>query len=402
MEFSRRTDWDLRATQWAEELEKRRASGARIIDLTASNPTRCGFRYEPSQVLSPLVSPTALLYRPDPRGSLKARQAISRYYAARGCEVDVSRLLMTASTSEAYSYLFRLLANPGDEILIAQPSYPLLDFLAQLDDVRLTPYGLLYDHGWQIDLEGLRHQLNSRRTTGQGSRIKAIALVHPNNPTGHYTRSAERAALESICREYDLALIVDEVFLDYPFSAPESSFAAGEHAVPTFVLSGVSKIAALPQMKVAWIAAFGPDRERTAALDRLEVIADTFLSTSAPVECALPGWLEGGEGLRKQIRERTQRNLAALDGVLAGSAGGGHPPVNRLHVEAGWYAVLRVPAIAGDEQIALELLTRRGVAVHPGEFFGFSEPGRLVVSLLPSEEEFLEGVRLLIEEIGRQ
>lgn len=395
MIFSKRTAWEAGETPWAAELARRRGLGARIADLTASNPTRSGLHYEPSQVLAPLVSRGALTYQPNPRGSLAARQAVCDYYLALGAEADPARLLLTTGTSEAYSFLFRLLADPGDEILIAQPGYPLFDFLAQLDDVRLTPYGLFYDHGWQIDLDGLREQV-----ARPGSRAKAIALVHPNNPTGHYTRAAERAELETICREYNLALLVDEVFLDYAFASRAESFAAGEHPVLTFVLSGVSKIAALPQMKAAWIAAFGPQPEVNQALERLEVISDTFLSMSAPVECALPAWVKNRDNLQGQIRERTRRNLALLDRLLKEPGDGLGPgsglPVTRLAVEAGWYAVLRVPAIASDEDTALNLLIK-GVAVHPGEFFGFSEPGRLVVSLLPPEEEFAEGIRLLLD-----
>jgi alanine-synthesizing transaminase len=408
VEFSRRTQWDLQETQWALELARIRASGARIFDLTASNPTHCGFRYDASSILSPLACTQALSYNPDPRGSLTARQAISHYYAGQGIEVDPSSLLLTTSTSEAYSFLFRLLADPGDVVLIAQPSYPLFDFLAQLDDISLTPYELLYDHGWQIDLDGLRELLRS--TARSGTRTKAIAVVHPNNPTGHFTRRKERAELEAICREYAMALIVDEVFLDYWFSAPAESFAAGEHDVLTFVLSGISKIAALPQMKAAWIASFGAKHQLEEAQARLDVIADTFLSVNAPVACALPAWLETRHGLQRQIRERTGHNLAVLDGLL--KRGNGLPKgqgplrrgqtkrdgttVTRLELEAGWYVVLRVPAVSSGEDMALDLLTRRGIAVHPGGFFGFPQAGWLVVSLLPPEEEFAEGIRSLL------
>jgi aspartate/methionine/tyrosine aminotransferase len=320
-----------------------------------------------------------------------------------GALLDPGHLVLTTSTSEAYSFLFRLLCDPGDEVLIAQPSYPLFEFLARLDDVRLEPYELFYDHGWQIDLAGLAGRVNSR--------TRAIALVHPNNPTGHFTRGRERAALESLCRERGLALIVDEVFLDYGWAgrgaaAPEAvgpglsepvsesgpSFALGAHEALTFVLSGLSKIAALPQMKAAWIAAFGPPAQLASALERLEVISDTFLSMNAPVQCALGAWLGGRHRLQRQIGTRVERNLALLDGLLARQR-----MVTRLAAEAGWYAVLRIPALEDDGQTALRLLTSARTAVHPGYFFGFPDAGWLVVSLLPREEEFAAGAAAVIQ-----
>ncbi len=388
MEFSRRTEWDTAETAWARLLAEMRRSGARLLDLTASNPTHCGLEYDAGAILAPLTDLKAMAYDPDPRGSLAARQAICRYYAEHGLEaaeaVDPRQLLLTASTSEGYSFLFRLLCDPGDEILIAQPSYPLFDFLARLDDVRLSPYELFYDHGWQIDLDGLRRRVNAK--------TRAIVVVHPNNPTGHFTHEEERAALEAICREFDLALIVDEVFLDYGLSVQGVSFGAGKHDVLTFLLSGVSKIAGLPQMKVSWIACFGDGPKLSAALERLEVIADSFLSVSAPVQCALPSWLNDRHRLQRQISARTARNLASLDRLLTGQT-----MVTRLEVEAGWYVVLRVPALAEDEATALALLAQRAVAVHPGYFFGFAGSGWLVMSLLPVEEQFTEGVTAILD-----
>jgi aspartate/methionine/tyrosine aminotransferase len=217
-----------------------------------------------------------------------------------------------------------------------------------------------------------------------------MVVVHPNNPTGHFTRPEQRQMLENICREHDLALIVDEVFLDYPFREPGESFAAREHGVLTFVLSGLSKVAGLPQMKAAWIAAFG--EERHLAFDRLEVIADTVLSVNAAVQCALPSWLGGRAVIQQQICERLRANLAALDARLAGQT-----MVTRLDVEGGWYAVLRIPALMPDEQTAIDLLSQRRLAIHPGYFFGFPPSGWLVVSLLPEPEEFAQGVHTLVK-----
>jgi len=387
--FSSRTDWDVAETRLARVLRERRAAGLPILDLTASNPTQCGFAYDEAGILAALGDRVALTYDPEPRGMLRAREAVCRYYAARGADVGAEQIFLTTSTSEAYSWVFRLLCDAGDGVLIAQPSYPLFDFLAQIEDVRLVPYPLVYDHGWQIDFDDLRERITARAE----SRIRAIALVHPNNPTGHFTKAEERRELERICAEFGLALIVDEVFLDYSVPGNEArSFAAGEHSTLTFVLSGISKIAALPQMKAAWIAGFGPaglrpEGELKVALERLEIVADTFLSMNAPVQCALPTWLAGCAGIQEQIRARTQANLRSLDHALLRV-----PAVMRLEVEAGWYAVLRVPALGSDEDLAVRLVEERAVSVHPGYFFGFGGDGWLVVSLLTAEEDFRKGV----------
>ncbi|HEX5234852.1 MAG TPA: pyridoxal phosphate-dependent aminotransferase [Silvibacterium sp.] len=380
--FSSRTAWDLSETKLTAAINARRAGALPLIDLTASNPTRCGFEYDEAAILPPLATSRSLDYDPDPRGMLSAREAVCRYYAERGADLPLENILLTTSTSEAYSYLFRLLCDPGDEVLIAQPSYPLFDFLAQIEDVRLEPYPLFYDHGWHLDADGLRRRITSR--------TRAIALVHPNNPTGHFTRTEERRELEAICAEHGLALIVDEVFLDYGLEGQtQPSFATGEHPILTFVLSGLSKVAALPQMKAAWIAFFGPPAILKTALERLHVIADTFLSMNAPVQCALPDWLTGGAKIRRQIDARLRANLAALDRELVGT------PISRLAVKAGWYAVLRVPAIEPDEELAVRLISEAGVVVHPGHFFGFPASGWLVVSQLVEPSELTAGIRFI-------
>jgi aspartate/methionine/tyrosine aminotransferase len=379
MRFSQRTNWNTEESVLARAHRLRIKAGLPIADLTASNPTRCGFDYAP-ELLQALARPQALDYDPQPRGILPAREAVCGYYAGHGVELSPQQIVLTTSTSEAYSYLFRLLCDPGSEILIVQPGYPLFDFLAVLDDVRLKATPLLYDHGWQIDPEGFRRAITPQ--------TRAIVLVHPNNPTGHFTKPWEAETLARLCREFDLALIVDEVFLDYGFGGAVSSFAAGLEGVPVFVVSGLSKIAGLPQMKAAWIVVTGP--EASAALDRLEVIADTFLSMNAPVQCALPAWLEGREAIQRQIRGRVTGNLAELDRQLAPL-----PEVRRLEVEGGWYAVLRIPALQPDEQTVLALL-ERGVWVHPGYFFGMAESGWLVLSLLAQEGKFSTGVTILV------
>ncbi len=385
MRFSTRTAWETTESELARALRERRQAGLPLLDLTASNPTQCGFEYDAAAVLTPLSAPGALQYDPDPRGMRSAREAVCMYYRDHAAELDPEQIFLTTSTSEAYSYVFRLLCNAGDEVLIAQPSYPLFDFLAALDNVRLTPYSLFYDHGWHLDIEDVRRRITQR--------TRAIVLVHPNNPTGHFTKEHERRQLEELCMERGLALIVDEVFLDYPLAQiTAQSFAAGPHPVLTFVLSGMSKIAGLPQMKAAWIAAFGPQQEWAEALARLEIIADTFLSMNAPVQCALPVWMKQRYGIQQQISSRTSKNLQILDAALRTQS-----MVARLDVEAGWYAVLRVPAIQRGEELAVHLVREHGVSAHPGDFFGFAGEGYLVVSLLTQEAEFRAGARKTVE-----
>ncbi len=381
--FSQRTSWERETTALAEAVSARRAAGLPVIDLAAANPTRCGFHYDAPGLLAYLTSEQALTYEPDPLGLPSARQAACGYYRSHGASVEPDQICLTTSTSEAYSFLFRLLCDPGDEVLIAQPSYPLFDFLADLDDVRLVSYPLFYDHGWQTEPGSIQARLSPR--------TRAIAVVHPNNPTGHHVSPADRAEIERLCAEHGLALIVDEVFLDYPLDHPRPSFCRGSHPALTFVLSGLSKVAALPQMKASWIVTLGPDALQREALARLELIADTFLSMNAPVQHALAGWLDGRAVLQQQIAARVRANLAKLDELLAAD-----PSVSRLAIEAGWYAVLRVPAIGSDDELVLALAERWGVVIHPGHYYGFQGEGWLVVSLLPPLREFEQGVRYVL------
>ena len=394
--FAARTGWSEEETAWSAALASLRARGTPLLDLTASNPTQCGFAYA-DDLLRPLAHPDALHYDPDPRGMADARAAVCGYYAQHGADVSPQQIFLTTSTSEAYSWLFRLFCDPGDEVLIAQPSYPLFDLLATLDDVRLVPYALLYDpagdHGWSLDLHALQASLTPR--------TRAVVVVHPNNPTGHYTTAAERAALSAWCAEHGLALIVDEVFLDYPMdagiAARARSFALGSQPALTFVLSGLSKVAALPQMKASWIACLGPEPVRAEAMRRLEIIADTFLSMNAPIQHALPQWLAGRDAIQQQLRARVASNLQALDAALAPQHA-----IARLHCEGGWYATLRTSPFERDDLLAIRLLEQAHIAVHPGSFFGFAESNRLVLSLLPREAEFAEGVSRLLTLAGTQ
>ncbi len=384
MRFSRRTEWNTEVSELAQAHRARLAAGLPVADFTASNPTRCGLIYDEG-LLAALQDSRARDYDPQPKGLLSAREAVRRYYADHGVSVDPEQVVLTTSTSEAYSFLFRLLCDPGCEILAPHPGYPLFDYLAALDDVRVRAAALVYDHGWQIDPEGLRRVITPE--------TRAIMLVHPNNPTGHFTKPWEAEVLAALCREHGLSLIVDEVFLDYSAGGVPGSFAAGLSDVPVYVVSGLSKIAGLPQMKAAWIVATGPQQQE--ALARLEVIADTFLSMNAPVQWAMAAWLDDRERIQGQIRERVAANLTELDRHL-----GQQRATRRLAVEGGWYAVLRIPALQPDEQTVRELLDE-GVWVHPGYFFGMEESGWLVVSLLAPCTEFRTGVTRLFAYLER-
>jgi alanine-synthesizing transaminase len=382
--FSQRTNWGLSPNALTRALAEARASGQTILDLTLSNPTECGVRPDSEAVLAALANPEVMQYDPQPRGLLRARQAVCRYYReSHDFDVDPERLILTTSTSEAYSYLFRLLCNPGDEILVPKPSYPLFEFLADLADVKLVPYPLLYDHGWQIDFDSLH-----KAATAQS---RAVILVHPNNPTGSYVSVAETSTLNAFCRDHGLALIVDEVFLDYAHDGtPRRSLIANENAL-TFTLSGVSKISALPQMKLSWVATSGPEASVVEAGARLEIIADTFLSMNAPVQLAAPVLLDQRKRIQPALLDRLRANLAELDRQLAD-----HPSCTRLQVEGGWYVVLRVPVIETDEDLAIRLLRKASVSVHPGHFYDFAGEGCLVLSLITEPSGFSEGVSRLL------
>src|SRR5580704_272639 len=392
--FSERTNWTLAQNAFTRAVEEVRASGVRVLDLTVSNPTRVGLEYDSAAILGALGSPRALDYDPQARGLVSAREAVCAYYrelcargerdvasnvsttgAGEGCEVHASRVVLTTSTSEGYSFVFRLLCNAGDELLVPKPSYPLFEFLADLQDVKLVPYPLIYDHGWQMDFPSLEAAVTPR--------TRGVVIVHPNNPTGSYVQATEVTPLNAFCRSHGLALIVDEVFLDYCLDEkPHASFAANVDAL-TFTLSGLSKISALPQMKVAWVATSGPSAEAAEATARLEVIADTYLSMNAPIQSAMPALLGQRKNIQRQLLERVHANLAELDRQLAQQKN-----CQRLSVDGGWYAVLRVPVTRSDEDLAIELVREKSVMVHPGHFYDFPSDGYLVLSLITKEEEF--------------
>jgi len=383
--FSNRTNWKLTRNRLTEALEEVRSSGARVLDLTISNPTRAGLSYDEPLILQSLASPQAMDYDPQPRGLSGARAMVAAYYeTAHGIHLDLERLVLTTSTSEGYSFVFRLLCNPGDELLVPKPSYPLFEFLADLQDVKLVPYPLIYDHGWQMDFPSLRNAV-TKRTRG-------VVVVHPNNPTGSFVHSQERELLSRFCREHELALIADEVFLDYAHGCGQRQSFAAQDDILTFTLSGVSKVSALPQMKLAWIVTSGPPAQVEAAQARLEVIADTYLSMNAPIQWATPVLLEQRRSIQEQLLNRVLANLKELDRLLAAQK-----ICQRLIVEGGWYAVLRVPLTRTDEELAVDLLRQKSVLVHPGHFYDFPSDGYLVLSLITVEAEFAEGVHHILE-----
>ncbi|MBS1856106.1 MAG: pyridoxal phosphate-dependent aminotransferase [Acidobacteria bacterium] len=384
--FSARFHWDFRPNRLTLALGARRAAGQEVLDLTESNPTHAGLAY-PEEIARAFSGPGLLAYAPAPAGSPAAREAVSGYYRARGSEVGAERILLTASTSEAYAYLFKLLANPGDEVLVPRPSYPLFEFLATMENVAVRQYSLAYHGTWGIDLASVEAAITPR--------TRAIVLVNPNNPTGSYVKRGELGELARLCLEYGIALVSDEVFSDYALTADADRAAtlAGVEECLTFSMSGLSKVAGLPQMKLGWIVVSGPAPVSREAMEKLEWIADTYLSVGAPVQCAAARLLAAGESVQRQIRERTAAHLALARETLAGSA------ANLLHVEGGWYATLQVPRIRGEEEWALELL-ERGVLVQPGYFYDFEAEAYLVVSLLTEPAAFREGLARLRAALG--
>jgi alanine-synthesizing transaminase len=377
--FAKRTNWNLETNRLSAALEAHRAAGKPLIDLTVSNPTECGFEYDGDPILSALRNPAALKYEPNPRGLAVARDAVGQYYAERGAAVSTDDIFLTTSTSEVYSYVFRTLCDPDDEVLIPEPSYPLFDFLADIQDVRLVRYPLVYDYGWQIDFHALEQAITPR--------TRGVIVVHPNNPTGSFLKLEEMRRLNQVCAARGIAIIADEVFLDFALGDERhATFAANSRAL-TFTMSGLSKICGLPQMKVAWLIVSGPEPSKAQALARLEVIADTYLSMNAPIQWALPPLLGLRQQFQMQVMGRVRHNLAELDRQLAGQK-----VCSRLAVEGGWNAVIRVPATRSDEEFTLELLAAKGVYVHPGHFYDFPSKGFVVVSLILRERDLSKGL----------
>jgi aspartate/methionine/tyrosine aminotransferase len=370
-------------------VERRRLAGCPVVDLTLSNPTRAGFTY-PATLLEPLSDERALCYEPSPFGLLPARNAVGGEFARRGVSVPPERIVLTASTSEAYSLLFKLLCNPGEVVLAPRPSYPLVEHLTELDGVALEYYSLDIHGHWAIDIQGLRARLKAPT----GGRVKAVILISPNNPTGSVVSEAEIDEVAAAARDHDIALISDEVFADYAFSGPPPTILR-QDLVLSFALGGLSKSAGLPQLKLGWIGVGGPDAVVAEAMERLETICDAYLSVATPVQVAAPRLINRGSLVRAQIQQRTRENLATLRELAAD-----YPACSVLPVEAGWYAVVQVPSTRSEEAIVVDLVERTGVLVHPGYFFDFDREAFIVLSLLPDTPIFASAVRVMLGEIG--
>lgn len=384
--FSSRVPSEREPNRFTRALRRAGVAGRPLIDLTVSNPTRVGLRYPPD-VLAPLSLPLASTYEPDPRGLESARAAVSKDYARRGIGVANDRVVLTASTSEAYSLLFKLLCSPdGDGVLVPAPSYPLFDHLTRLDGVEARPYRLAYHGRWMVDQESV-----DEAWTGH---VRAVLAVSPNNPTGSILSDGELAWLAARCEEHAAALIVDEVFADYAFRAEAEPPPLSSPPCLTFRLGGLSKSAGLPQVKLGWIAVDGPPPLVSEALDRLELISDTYLSVSTPVQVAAPELIACGAAIREQILERVRGNRERLRSAAARGS-----TIEALPIEGGWSGVLRVPSTQPEEDLVLALLEQDDVVVHPGYFFDFPHESFLVASLLPEPATFAEGLRRIAERV---
>jgi alanine-synthesizing transaminase len=384
--FSSRTPADLTPNRLADALTDARAAGRHLVDLTESNPTRAGFDY-PHDLLLPLSDRRALAYAPAPFGLAEARVAVAGDFARRGVHLSPDRIVLTASTSDAYAFLFKLLTDAGDEVLVPAPSYPLFEHLARLDHVAATPYSLDADDGWRIDVESLRGALTDRS--------RAILLVSPNNPTGSFVKPDEVDCVVEMAASRGMAVVTDEVFCDYELT-PNTRAAAGRFAnrtdILSFTLGGLSKSVGLPQVKLSWIGVAGPKHLVEPALERLELICDTYLSVSTPAQIAAAELLSRGVTIREQIARRVSANYRTLMDTVV-------PPCRVVPSEGGWYGVLEVPSIESEERLVVDLLKNDGVLVHPGYFFDFPRESYLIVSLLVPEASFAEGIARILQRL---
>ena len=386
--FSRRLAWTTAENALARAEAAARTAGRPLLDLTVSNPTQVGLCYPNQEVARAFADAAASPYQPAPFGLSSARAAVVADYARRGVEVDVNQVVLTASSSESYALLFKLLGDPGQSVLCPEPSYPLFEYLARLEGLRPQPYRLRFDGHWHIDFASL-----------DLADAAAIILVSPNNPTGSFVSYDDFDRLAQLAAEHGLAMIVDEVFADFPFSPANGAITAvagRPSPALVFSLGGLSKSCGLPHLKLGWMVATGPTVVVRDALARLELIADTYLSVGTPVQLALPGLLQAGAAIRRQIIERLQHNRRALLGAL-----GTDSPCTLLPAEAGWCAILRVPEIMSDEAWASTLLEQDGVLLQPGYFFDLAMGATLVLSLIVQEQVFAEGVARLLARVGR-
>jgi alanine-synthesizing transaminase len=385
--FSSRLPARLAPNAWSAALATARCTGRALFDLTETNPTTVGIPY-PSDVVSSLADTDGLTYRPDARGIPTAREAVARMYRDRGFAVSAETVVLTASTSEAYATLFKLLCDPGDAVLVPQPSYPLFDLLLRLEGVRPVPYRLEYHGRWSIDRTSVEAAMSPA--------CRAVLVVSPNNPTGSFLRADDREWLVMLCAARGLALVIDEVFAEYALLAgADMATVVVEPRVLTFSLGGLSKSAGLPQMKLAWTVVSGPQSDVADALARLDVIADTYLTVSTAVQLAAGRLLSTGAAVREAIATRVMTNLSSLRAAVHAC-----PAVTLLEPEGGWSAVLRIPAVESEEALVLRALRDRDVVVHPGYFFDFEDEAYLVLSLLPDPQSFDTGVNRLLDIFG--
>ncbi len=387
--FSKRTTWNFSENKLSLLLKSLKPQGEFVIDLSESNPTHCNFKYlSELDLLGPLTHPANLDYQPSPNGKKEARQTIQAYYRKKGVEVDSERIFLTASTSEAYTYIFRLLSDPKDRVMIPRPSYPLFNFIADLNDIALDPYSIRYEQNqWRIHSDELTSSIHPN--------TKALILVHPNNPTGSFLKINEASELIRIAQLKSLALISDEVFSDYGFqndSQRKISFSETQEVL-TFTLGGISKSLGLPQMKLSWMVLSGPEKIVSQALARLEIIADTYLSVNTPAQEALRNWFSHQNQIQNEIKERIRSNQFWLKKQLPGSS------VSCLNSEGGWYTILKLPDVKTEEEWILEFLEQDRVLVHPGYFFDFEEEAYIVLSLLPECAQFQEGCNRILSRI---
>ncbi len=380
MNFSKRTNWNTEANPLTLKLEALRAH-PEFINLTVSNPTECGFEYLKTGLLSALENPLNLRYESDAHGLPCARDAIVQYYAQKGISLAPNQIFVTASTSEAYTFVFRILLEAGDKILGPAPGYPLMDYLAEINDSVLERYPLIYgkSHGWQINREALK----------QMPPAKVLLVVHPSNPAGSYVSTGEQIFLQSWAAQKEMAVISDEVFYDFSLcGAPPAPSFVSQNGTPTFTLSGISKVLGLPQMKLSWIVVTGPEAARNEAIRRLEIVADTYLSASTPIQRALPIWMAQAPTIQQEILARLHGNRAFLEDQLKGST-----KVSILAAQGGWSAVLRMPGSQSDEAWTLALLKKSKILIHPGYLYDITEENCLVLSLLIPPERFKEGIK---------
>jgi alanine-synthesizing transaminase len=386
--FAQRTGWDFEENELARACRELKAAGVPVTDLTVSNPTKCALDYGALDVGHSFEAREILDYSPDPWGLPGAREAVARFYADMGIAVPVGRIMLTSSTSEGYNYVFRLLCDPEDGVLAPAPSYPLFQFLADVNDVRIASYPLVYEDGaWRIDREGFLAALTNK--------MRAVIVVSPNNPTGSYLREGDMRFIYEVAAERGLAIICDEVFADYslePRSDAVRTLVGRGDGPLTFVLSGLSKILAMPQMKLSWIAIGGAADVVMQASQRLEMIADTFLSVNTPVQTACAAWLAKRSALQGPVLERLRGNLRLAREMAAPCDG-----LELLHAEGGWYAVVSMDGMKDEDAFAVSLARERHVIAHPGYYYDFAEGAHVVLSLLTEPTAWSKGLDALVQ-----